>query len=226
MTITEILDEIESIFNDYIEARDEKERSGIIAGLPNEKKSGKLYEAYILGIIAKKLVEEEHLDLELVNGNYIYLKSSPGPINRDYPYIKIKRDGNLLAELWTDIEFTTLSYSRSGKTNPPSAGEYHEIDIAVVDSDSIGRPIPSKIWLAIECKNTDFKKSILRQILGLRRELSLMSGEIETQFRVWPTSNIRCHPPVCLQIYSSDPDIVQYSEPGKIFEIDFIHVPF
>ena len=54
--------------------------------VPQTLTSGKLYEAHVLSLIVEKLFRVEQLQITLINSNYIPLKSSHGPINRQYPF--------------------------------------------------------------------------------------------------------------------------------------------
>ena len=78
--------------------------------VPQSLTSGKLYEAHILSIVIEKLSTQEAYQIRLINSRFIPLKSSPGPINRSYPHFQLWRGSNRVAELWTDVEFTSLSY--------------------------------------------------------------------------------------------------------------------
>ena len=191
--------------------------------VPSALTSGKLYEAHVLSLVLARLHTDEGFRITLVNSNYIPLKSSPGPINSRYPHFDLYRGGYKVAELWTDIEFLALSYSQSGATRSPRYGDYHELDIVVVESGISGRPAHDKIWLGIECKNTGYNKSLLKEILGIRRELSLLQDSRPTKFRSWPRSAVPAEPPSCLLIYSTDSTVLNYSAPGKVFGIDFRH---
>lgn len=185
---------------------------------------GKLYEAYVLALVCERLNSEEGLDLTLVGSKKAALKSSPGPINNAFPHIRVERTGIHVANIWTDIEFTALSASQAGniKLTP---GEYHEIDVAVVSADADSRPLPEQVFLAVECKNTGYQKSLLREILGIRRELSYLSENLPTQFLSWPRTVAPARPPSCVIVYSTDSKVLQYVEPGKYFGIDFFHEP-
>lgn len=193
--------------------------------LPKSITAGKLYEAYILGIVARDLTTKEGLRLRLVNGRKIALKSSPGPINTGYPHISVFRHSTLVANLWTDVEFTSLSYSLTGKTGPPDQGQYHELDIVMTPPFSSGRPESEEIWIGVECKNTGYSKSLLREILGVRRELSYFEAPVPSNFQRWPSSHVPARPPSCLLVYSTDSQVTVYSSPGEIFGIEFFHVP-
>ena len=184
--------------------------------------AGKLYEAHVLSRVVERLVVDERYSLTLVGGTNMQLKSSPGPINRNYPRIELRRAGKCCAELWTDIEFLSLSYGRRGGS-VPTKGDYHELDIVVVEAGTNGRPPCNDIWLGIECKNTGYEKGFLKQILGIRRELSLLSHSQGTKFRSWPRSRVPADPASYLVLYSTDAKVSEYAAPGKVFGIDFVH---
>jgi len=101
---------IEKAVKKYAKARSSKEYRLV----PSSLTSGKLYEAHVLSIILEHLRNEENFSIFLVNTNLIPLKSSPGPINPQYPHFDLFRGSRKVAELWTDIEFLTLSYSSRG----------------------------------------------------------------------------------------------------------------
>lgn len=216
MTRDEANARISAILQHYVAANDPAE----FELLPKEVTAGKLYEAYILALVAKQLSSVERLQLMLVNGSYIPLKTSPGPINRAYPYIRIMRNGQTIGEIWTDIEFISLSHGLR-PSGAPTKGEYHELDIVIVDPGLSGRPTNKQVWLGVECKNTGYKKGLLKEILGVRRELSLLSYRKRTKFQIWPRTFVPCNPPSCLIVYSSDPAVAQYARPGEVFGIDF-----
>ncbi len=151
------------------------------------------------------------------------LKSSPGPINLAYPHIELNRNGSHVADLWTDVEFLSLSYCTNASSSPPTKGHYHELDLVVVRLGASGRPRCDEIWLGVECKNTTYQKGLLKEILGIRRELSLLRDPTKTPFNTWPQTHVPASPPSCLMVYSTDPGVVQYSAPGTMFGIDFVY---
>ncbi len=220
MTKAELKDRITDIFENLFPTATTEE----VDLVPRSLTDGKLYEAYILTVIAERLSEDEDFDLTLVNGNHLELKSKGGPINRSYPRIELSRSGTCEAEIWTDVEFLTLSFDGSGRSTP-SKGDYHELDILVVDPGLTGRPRHSSIWLGVECKNTAYDKSLLREVLGVRRELSLLQWDKQTRFGTWPRSLVNAKPASCLLVYSSTPEVADYEDPGSLFGIDFFHEP-
>jgi hypothetical protein len=191
--------------------------------VPTSLTLGKLYEAHVLSLVLERLYRDERLRIVLVNSNLIPLKSAPGPVNPQYPHFDLFRRNYKIAEIWTDVEFLTLSYDQSGGSGMPSSGDYHELDIAVINPGISGYPRHNDIWLGIECKNTGYTKALIREILGVRRELSLLHGPHQTHFSMWPRSMVPAEPPSCLVVYSTDPAIVNYASPGIVFGIDFFH---
>jgi len=220
MTRNEIQQQLRKIFKDYLGAS-----STATQGLvPQTVSAGKLYEAYVLSRVVERLAIDEGYSLTLVGGTKIQLKSSPGPINRSYPRIELRSSGSCVAELWTDVEFLSLSYCTGGAVTL-TKGDFHELDILIVNSGLTGRPRYDQLWLGIECKNTGYEKGLLKEILGIRRELSLLSGPKSTRFGVWPRTAVPADPASCLLVYSTDKDVADYSSPGAVFGIDFIYEP-
>lgn len=221
MTREQAAARIKAILQRYVVGTD----SAAFDILPRKLTSGKLYEAYAVGLIARELARQEGFELRLMNASYLPLKTSPGPINRRYPHIAIRRFGQCVAELWTDIEFLSLSYAIRRSSTPPEPGEYHELDIAIVDPGLTGRPPHSSVWLAAECKNTGYEKALLKEVLGIRRELSLLQGPRPTRFSCWPRTTVPAEPPSCVLVYTTDSVVGRYSRPGETFGIDFFHEP-
>lgn len=220
MTKEDLKNRITDIFDNLFPSAANADKDLVPATLTD----GKLYEAYIVAVVAENLAVEEGFDLVLSNGNHVQLKSSPGPINRNYPRIQLNHSGRTVAELWTDIEYLTLSYAGSAR-GTPNKGDYHELDIVVVPHGANGRPRHDQIWLGVECKNVDYDKSLLKEILGIRRELSLLQSPQSTMFSSWPRSRVPADPPSCVLVYASKPKVLEYSDPGELFGIDFVHEP-
>lgn len=190
--------------------------------LPRALTSGKLYEAYVLALVSRELSNSEGYQLRLVNSEFLLLQSTPRPIDRRRPHVELRTPGRCVAEIWTDVEFLSLSYSMR-PSGPPERGEYHELDIVVVDQGLQGRPQHYSIWLAVECKNTGYHKGLLKEILGIRRELSLLQDPLRTKFRKWPRETVPANPASCLVVYSTDRAVLEYARPGEVFGIDFRH---
>ena len=221
MTKKQIIQKLKDAFAKHL-----KVSPAFAAGLvPPSITDGKLYEAYVLSRVVEKLNNIENMTLTLVGGTKMKLKSSPGPINPAYPHIRLERNGGYVADLWTDVEFLALSYCSQGTSSPPTKGHYHELDLVVVEAGATGRPRYNQIWLGVECKNTSYQKGLLKEILGIRRELSLLSNVNKTCFNYWPRTSVPANPPSCLIVYSTDSGVTDYADPGSVFGIDFEYEP-
>lgn len=192
--------------------------------LPVKSLQGKLYEAHVLASICSNLAAKEGCSLSLVGGNKLVLKQKGSPIDRSYPYFEIKRGKVLIGELFTDIYFNTLSHFIKGSPNPPTHGDFHELDIALLKPGLKGYPSHAEVLLAVECKNTAIKKSIIRELLGFRRELSFLAqGHIPTGFRSWPANRIKANPASVHMLYCSDRRINRYQTNCDQFGIILEH---
>lgn len=188
--------------------------------LPVSSLQGKLYEAHVLATICENLVTKEGLSLSLVNGTKLRLKQKGSPINRTFPHIAVYKNGTLFGELWTDIYFNTLSYSLNGGSGFATYGDYHELDITLVRPGITGYPQHNEIFLAVECKNTTIKKSIIREMLGFRRELSYYHGSLHTtNFSTWPIDQVHANPASVHMLYCSDRNVTRYAPNCSTFGI-------
>lgn len=189
--------------------------------VPDSLTAGKLYEAFVLAKIAEHLTLREGYQLRLVNDNSLTLKTSHGGVNRRYPHIAVQMNGTTVAEIWTDIEFLALSYFINGNGRTPNRGDFHELDIVVLEPGIQGKPRHDQIWIGVECKNTGYHKGLLKEILGIRRELSYLKDSRPTRFSSWPRNSVPADPPSCLLVFSTDRTVEQFASPGEAFGIDF-----
>jgi len=197
--------------------------SAVPSLLPAGIQTGKLYEAWVLAAVLVKLASEEGYLPILRGSTKPTLRSAPGPIDHRYPYFELWKRGRSELEVWTDIEFLTLSYAQQRLGQPPRPGDYHELDIVVVPPTIQGRPSHDQIRIGIECKATNYGKNLLREILGVRRELSFLHNPAPTSFVNWPRSNVPANPPSSLLVFCTDASVLNYADPGDVFGIDFFH---
>ena len=195
--------------------------------LPPGTLEDKLYEIHVLVRVLETLQRVERLDVVIRGSGTLPLRLSGGPIDRRrYAHFGLVRSGRAVADVWTDIEVTTLGHSIAGAPTPMEPGHLHEVDVIIVDHGTNGYPRHDQVWLAVECKHTTFGKNLLRQILGLRRELSYLRAMSRTRFNYWPESEVPADPASCVAVYSSDPRVVRFSiVPGSTFGIRFSHEP-
>lgn len=191
--------------------------------LPTNLTSGKAYEAHVLSVVCEELKRKEGCSLILKNGSKVVLKTGGGGINRNYPWIEVRKNGNPIGEIFTDIYFTSMSYSIRGASGKPTPGEYHELDIVMTMFGASGMPKHDEILIGVECKHTEYKKSLLKEILGVRREMGFLSRAIPTIFSKWPLTSVPSNPPSCLLVYCSSNKVSNYSKPGSTFGIEFFH---
>lgn len=213
---------IEALLKRFASASSQAAYSSLI---PQSLTSGKLYEAHVLSLVIEALSVREGYDVILRNSTLLRLKSAPGPINRSYAYFELWKNSALHAEIWTDVEFLSLSCQLRGNINSPGKGDYHELDIIITEPGLSGRPSHAHIWLGVECKNTGYTKNLLKEILGIRRELSFLKDSRSTRFANWPRSSVPADPPSCLMVYSTDQAVSGYSGSSQVFGIDFVHEP-
>lgn len=184
---------------------------------------GKAYEAWVLCLLLENLERLEGYSVLLHGSSKVRLKSAPGPINRSYAHFDLQMAGRADLEVWTDVEFTTLSYSSRGGVGVPTAGDMHELDIVVVEAGLRGRPKFEDIRIGVECKATGFAKHMVRAALGVRRELSLLSAPNDTPFARYPRAQVPAAPPSVFLVFSTDPTVLDYVPAGTVFGVDFIH---
>ncbi|SDX69230.1 hypothetical protein SAMN04488041_11220 [Sulfitobacter pontiacus] len=136
---------------------------------------GKIYELYCLARTLEWLRSTYGVSIRLANGNVVHFKASPGNIDRFRSYFVVAKHGRFF-ELHTDIQVQTLGASMIGGWIGKSG--YHEIDLVLINPRVQNGDMPrhSDVVLGVECKsNAKFEKGIVKQVLGIRRELSLLS---------------------------------------------------
>lgn len=190
---------------------------------------GKVYEAWVLTIVLERLRAIEGFKVTLVGGSKVHLKSSGGPINFDYPRFVLTRPGTPALEVWTDVEFSSMSFAMAQSNgvagSHPGKPHKHELDIVVVPAGTSGYPAFEEIVIGVECKNTAFHKSMARAALGVRRELSLLHRDTPTYFAAWPRSVVPARPASILLVFATDPAVTDYNDAGGFYGVDFLHEP-
>lgn len=192
--------------------------------LPLKELQGKLYEAFVLAEICKQLVLTEKLSLILKVGKKLILKQKGGAIDKSYPYFELRKGLNVFGLMFTDIEFLSMSYFSKTGAPFPRYGDYHELDIAIVVPFAKNRPSFEHIILAVECKFKLIEKNTIREILGYRRELSLLTAlPLPTKFDYWPVKKVMANPPSAQLFYCKDPAILRYEENCRFYGIELLH---
>ncbi|MFF2082698.1 hypothetical protein ACFVVM_02935 [Nocardia sp. NPDC058176] len=234
MTPDEVKTWIDTIFESFRHADDADIDASLPASVTADTRLGKLYEAYVLAYVLRRLKNEEGFDIRLRSADgYLHLRSSPGPIKPNFSHFDLRdRNSGATLKAWTDIEFVTLGHhlrTNSGqrKQGRPVASDRHELDIVLVGSEVTGYPRHHEVVLGIECKHVArFEKAIVRAALGVRRELSLLTAPTETGFETWPRTTVPASPPSVLIVYSTQSKISDFEQAGEAFGVDFEHLPF
>ena len=110
-------------------------------------------------------------------GESIRFKQAPGKLlDSDPHFIVTSYDGTTALQLFADIEFQTRGYSLQESRSQSARADrssFHALDLVLVYDKADQYPTHDQILLAAQCKsNQEFKKDFVREVLGLRFELS------------------------------------------------------
>lgn len=187
------------------------------------RERGKVYELYCLAKTVQFLKKFPPISISFM-GDSVDFKASPGKVDRTKSFFIISKNGQDL-ELHVDIEVRTLS-----STLPVGAADrsaYHEIDLVLVKDAQDGyRPAHDQIVLGIECKSHgSFHKWFLRQVLGVRRELSLLTPKRPSELGLFlgEYRAVRAYPASECWLAFTDPMGMRYRHGPKAFGIKFKH---
>ena len=145
-------------------------------GLLSALSQGKLYEMYVL---SELLIDLRRRGFLLrFSGQTLKFKQAAGKIKVADPHFRLTAPNGTSLWLFVDIEFLTLGKLLSNTTD---LSDRHELDIVLVDATP-DYPNPRNILLAVECKSTaNFGKSIVKEALGIRRELSFLQRDVPSR---------------------------------------------
>lgn len=188
--------------------------------------AGKLYEAWTLTTVLQGLQSRERTAISANNGTLLRLRASHGPRNPKYMHFDCSTPTARFT-IWTDVEVRTLSSElRGALPHQPVHGDKHELDIVACKPGTAGYPGPEELLWGIECKHSSFSKAFHRSMLGVRRELSLATGQpISTAFNRYPRAEVESHPSSVLTAYSADAAIRNYSAAGAQWDVDYEYLP-
>lgn len=192
----------------------------------------KAYElSSLIAVMEKLKAMRPTLSFTLVNGASLVFRAKGGPIDRTgWPHIRIEDDGSTVGELWVDIECVAISAKPIAKFQTGHLyGKCHELDIVLVDADTDGRPLPHEIQLAVEAKHRPFTKALLKELLGVRREMTMRSlpGSYAAPYWfIWWATELPANPPSALVAFCSSDTIDKYTDPADFWGIHMEHLPF
>ena len=184
---------------------------------------GKVYELYCVARTVEFLHGLPGVSVRF-QGLTVDFKASPGLVDRSRSYFVVNGMGSEL-ELHTDIEVRTLSSSLPGGVRGLSS--YHEIDVVLLaGAQDRQRPAHNQLILGVECKaQANFKKDIVRQVLGVRRELSFYRGRASNSLirRQGRPHYVNAAPPSEFWLAFADPKGMGYRIGPQRFGIEFKH---
>ena len=188
--------------------------------------TGKLYELYVLSELVVDL-QNRGCYLSFV-GQTLAFKGAPGKINNSDPHFRVTAPNGSKSRLFVDIEFVTMGMNLSPKNSSPDLSAHHELDLAVVETNQ-SYPFHSQVLLAVECKAvSNFEKKIVREALGIRRELSFVAVDkpsLLTQAGGRPHRSVPADPASEFWLAFIDPSALRYRLSPLRFGIEFKHVP-
>lgn len=194
---------------------------------------GKLYELWVLAHLVGLLVGRG-LRVRIANGNSIRFRQSPGSIDRTRSWFEVSdASQRVVGEIMLDVEFETISFAgrltQSIAPNFLTQGDCHELDIALIEPGLLTqtRPNYGDVMLAVECKHTSMNKGFIRNVLGLRRELSFLHPPRVANpiLGAWPLRVDSNHPPSALLLFCNDPKVRNYRSITHTFDISLCYLP-
>lgn len=196
--------------------------SGILGG-------AKLYDkAYELSCVIETVKQLKTQDsgraFVLVGGSSLTFRNKGGPIDRGvWPHVEVRSQGQAVAELWVDTEFTALSAWQQRKTmSYPTYGLAHELDVILVEPQVSGRPRPDQIYLGVEAKHREFSKALLKELLGVRREMCY-ANRGSNPFAWWePSGVLPARPASGLVLFCSGASVMRYTDPADFWGIHMV----
>jgi hypothetical protein len=197
---------------------------------------GKLYELFVLSHMIEHL---RNLGFTIAfqgsrrspgnsaSNSTLKFKASPGKIMDKDSHFEVRhpRSSTVVFRIFVDIEFTTLGHDRNGASDN---SQRHELDI-VATTASKGYPRFDEILLAVECKAVaNFQKGIVKQALGVRREMSLLWDKQKSKLSKaggTPSNIVPAEPPSEFFLIFIDPKGTNYAQSPETFGITLKHIP-
>lgn len=183
---------------------------------------GKVFELLVLSDLLEQFSHHGY-QVRLINGSYLKLRSVPGYVVRHEPRIVLMRQDGVHFAVWMNVQFRGIGFEGSGRSTPV-APDYHELDLAITkEKVPDGLLSRDQIFLAIECKDRPLTKGMLREMIGLRREMSLLGKPPHAGFFGWLTPIHTQNPPIHLFLCSSARPPRNFGDLSAVFGIEVQH---
>ncbi|MFN3352947.1 MAG: hypothetical protein ACK4Z5_05000 [Brevundimonas sp.] len=183
----------------------------------------------LLQLIDKLSARQPYLRFVLSSGSDVMLRSKGGPIDRNADAcVEVQNAGGaVLAELWSNVEFWALSYVRSGRPmfSGPTYARAHELDLVLLSPGVTGRPTPDDILIGVEAKHRPYGKSLLKELLGIRREMTFRGPPRSNPWQWWSPVGLQAKPPSGLVSWCAYPSVTHYTQASDYYGILMEHLP-
>lgn len=208
---------IDDLINSYQNA------AGLLDECPIDTAKGRMYELVVLSHLIDHLVGRG-FRFRFV-GKVLELKEKPGVIKASDPYFEgtHRRSGHII-RVYTDVQVMGLGCLNCGATD---LSAHHEIDLVVVGPNVTGRPTPFQLLLGVECKSGGFGKAIIKEALGVKREISLLQPASRSKLSYMTDDyvDVPSEPEVEFWLAHFDPKGQSYKSGPEFFGIDVRHYP-
>lgn len=192
----------------------------------------KAYElSAVIAVLTRLKTFRPSLTFTLVHGASLAFRAKGGPIDRTaWPYIRIEDDDQTVGEIWVDIECIAISAGHAAKAHTGHLyGKCHELDVVIVALETDGRPTPQEVLLGVEAKHRVFNKGLLKELLGVRREMTMRTSPTAYPppwWFIWWARDLPARPPSGLAVFCSSRTIDKYKDPADFWGIHMEHLPF
>lgn len=190
--------------------------------------AGKVYELVVLADVLTEL-QNRGFFLSFSNpAGKIALKGAPGQLSHADPHFDVATTAAGVPEfqVFVSVEFRTMG---SAHATTKDLSEMHEIDIGVFETGAPAYPAYDQVALAVECKAwAKLTKATVRGVLGLRRELSLLSRGAPSKLAAalgHHLPRVPADPASEVWMVATDPQIQQFQQSPMHFGIVCKHVP-
>jgi len=190
---------------------------------------GKPYELYCLADLLEKLAVTEGLYYQFIHRGSLQFRQKGGPCSASFAHLHAFQNGAYFGTIWTDVVFAGLSaHDRVCQQQQTTTfGQLHELDICMVNNDGDGIICHEEIMVGVECKDRPFTNGLLKEVLGVRREMSFVQRgrpPFYTGLSEPTLAEVHSYPPSWLFVRGSNSNIQRYATPGDYFAIRFEHV--
>ena len=99
----------------------------------------------------------------------------------------------------------------------------------LVQPGTHGRPLPEEIFLGVEAKHREFSKALLKELLGVRREMTMRENNEHypaPYWFIWWAADLPANPPSGLIAFCSSDTILKYQAPAGFWGIKMEYLPF